>query len=83
MKTLICELGKYCDLHNFVHGAEAEELRQRIEKLIEDINDSAKGRRDVDPELIVLDLRNILDRVDARDSVAYLEALKQEEKETS
>lgn len=75
---MACELGKYCSLHDFIHGAEAEELRQRIEKVIGDIENSIESRREVDPELIVLDLKAILDRVDARDSVAYLEVTAKE-----
>lgn len=28
-----CTIGEYCRLHQFVHGAEAEELRERLEAL--------------------------------------------------
>lgn len=28
-----CSFGKYCSEHMFVHGAEAEEFRERLEKL--------------------------------------------------
>ena len=53
-----------CKEHGFVHGAEAEELRKGLEALIEDHPD----RRWTDK------VQNLLDRVDARDSLAYLEA---------
>lgn len=52
-----CVIGEYCHRHSFVHGFEAEELRQRLQKL---------GKRSVNA---------ILDDVDARDSLAYMEAL--------
>ena len=52
-----------CSVHDFIHGAEAEELREGIEKLMEN-EDAVKVRQ----------LRSLLDRVDARDSLAYLES---------
>lgn len=57
-----CVLGEYCAFHNFIHGAEAEELRSGVEKLM-------YGDDPVHPAA----LRALLDLVDARDSVAYLE----------
>jgi len=51
-----------CFDHGFVHGAEAEELREGIEKVL--------GRHTVTHE----GLMRLLDRVDARDSLAYREA---------
>lgn len=58
---------QYCSTHNFVHGAEAEELRSGIEKLIEqEVLRTDEGWRDA--------LQRLLDRVDARDSLAWLEA---------
>lgn len=53
----------YCSRHEFHHGAEAEELRSGIEKLI------AEG-----DQVCCWQLQRLLDRVDARDSLAYLEA---------
>lgn len=50
-----CTIGEYCDDHDFIHGAEAEELRERLAKL--------KNRR----------VNAILDDVDARDAMAYLD----------
>ena len=52
-----------CSVHDFIHGAEAEELREGIEKLMEN-EDAVKVRQ----------LQSLLDRVDARDSLAYLES---------
>jgi len=58
--------GVRCSEHGFVHGAEAEELRSGLEALIaENKTRFSIGR-----------LRNLLDKVDARDSLAYLEAQK-------
>lgn len=62
-----CVFGEYCSLHDFVHGAEAEELRERFEKLL------AQGGGVED-----YDVQAILDEVDARDSLAYLEWRKHE-----
>lgn len=53
----------FCPEHNFVHGAEAEELRKGVEKLLTDGADVS-----------FIDLQRLLDRVDARDSLAFLEA---------
>jgi hypothetical protein len=57
-----CVIGEYCRRHQFVHGAEAEELRKRMGALLGDgeVNDHS--------------LQDVLDDVDARDSLAYLEA---------
>ena len=51
-----------------MHGAEAEELRESIENIIQDF-DSDSHVMDV-----LIALRHLLDRVDARDSLAYVEA---------
>lgn len=65
-----CPLSTPCVKHGYYHGAEAEELREGIEKIIE----MAKPvRQDA--------LRDLLDRVDARDSLAYLETRALHEKE--
>jgi len=55
-----CVIGEYCSKHDFIHGAEAEELRSGIERLIDE-GVTERG------------LRRLLDEVDARDSLAYLE----------
>ena len=60
-----CVIGEYCRRHGFIHGAEAQELRKRIEALLGDgeVNDRT--------------LQDVLDSVDARDSLAYLESTKE------
>jgi hypothetical protein len=60
-----CVIGKPCPEHdNAVHGREAEELRAGIEKLISESAGSSVTDRQ---------LHRLLDRTDARDSVAFLE----------
>lgn len=59
-----CVIGEYCRLHQFVHGAEAEELRERFEKLAN--GDRRNCKRS--------EVRHILDDVDARDSCALVES---------
>lgn len=53
-----------------VAGKEAEELRSGIEQLIEENGDGPIGRSAVGAG----DLQRLLDRVDARDSLAHLES---------
>jgi hypothetical protein len=57
-----CVIGEYCTLHGFIHGAEAEELRERFEKALADAGQ----------HLLRNTVRRILDDVDARDSAAFL-----------
>lgn len=52
-----------CEKHGFVHGGEAEELRSGIEKILSS-DKSMKG-------WVATALTRLLDRVDARDSVAF------------
>jgi len=67
-----------CHEHGFQHGAEAEELRAGIEKIIKRFDEAV----DTDDLMAIKDkLQRLLDRVDARDSLAYLEAKDQEEEE--
>ena len=64
--------GEPCPEHGFIHGAEANELREGIEAILEtdcDVEDVEGIRRA---------LQRLLDRVDARDSLAYLEAARTE-----
>ncbi len=74
-----CIIGKPCKRHGFVHGWEAEELRKGIEDLIshcEDMKwDSGHSRYDI-PVVTVQNLRELLDQVDAQDSLTYLESQK-------
>ncbi len=62
---MACVIGKHCKEHGMVHGAEAEELRLGIEKIIQDeyINDFDRKRQ----------LEHLLDAVDARDSLSWIE----------
>lgn len=57
-----------CPKHGFIHGAEAEELREGIEKLTK-----------IHGDVPVWQLERLLDQVDARDSLAYVEAKKRAE----
>jgi hypothetical protein len=55
-----CIIGEPCLRHGFIHGAEANELREELERY---------ERYDVEKNWA----RRILDKVDARDSVAWIE----------
>lgn len=59
-----CVIGEYCRRHGFIHGAEAEELRERLEKLCHQQRGFSGS-----------EVRYILDDVDARDSLAWVEHL--------
>lgn len=65
-----CLFDEYCSDHGFHHGAEASELREGIEKVIK--HPDAYGPSCVEG------LQNLLDSVDARDSLAYAEHAKRE-----
>jgi hypothetical protein len=81
-----CTIGVYCAEHGFEHGAEAEHMRAAIEQYLG--NGLGEGWRSmvldgsISPEDAVhtalnevkRDLQKILDTVDARDSLAFLEA---------
>jgi hypothetical protein len=69
-----CRMGVYCSEHNFVHGAEAEDLRDRLEKLIATAD---RSRRDV----ATWELQNLIDECDARDSLAFCEIQKDAEED--
>lgn len=56
---------KYCHDHGFSHGAEAEELREGIENILESNPSEDEWE---------YKLRDLLNEVDARDSLAYLES---------
>jgi len=64
-KAPACVLGVFCAKHDYIHGAEAEDLRSGID----DVMNMIEGYG-VEP---VESLRNLLENCDARDSVAYLE----------
>lgn len=61
----------HCDEHGYVHGAEAEELRAGLEKALSNLGTDC-CRHDDD---LASEIRNLLDYVDARDSLAYCEAM--------
>jgi hypothetical protein len=70
-----CVIGAPCEKHGgAVHGKEAEELRAGVEQILRD----TAGAHDDDDVHHVRELRasliRLLDRVDARDSLAFLEA---------
>ena len=58
-------LSTYCEVHDFTHGAEAEELRKGIEWVLQNTADYDEMSEA---------LNALLDRVDARDSLAWIEA---------
>jgi len=66
-----CPADRYCSKHRFVHGGEAEELRKGIERLIVDADDT---KHRLGAVVRTSRLMLLLDEVDARDSLAYLEA---------
>lgn len=68
-----CVIGRYCAEHNFVHGAEAEELRKKLEKLTEELANDALRDYPYDARDARRAIQCVLDGVDARDSLAYLE----------
>ncbi len=70
-KTAKCPVtSKECSIHGYVHGQEAEELRHGIEDFISSIDGNSTGY--CGDELIGR-LQHILDNIDARDSLAFLE----------
>lgn len=73
---MACPLYKdFCPDHNFVHGAEAEELRKGVERIINSIDGDERYYGDE----LVGRFQTLLDRVDARDSLAYREAQDKDE----
>jgi hypothetical protein len=67
-----CVIGKYCHRHGFIHGGEAEELRSKVEKILGRVRGEGRLSRV---------LRDMLDEVDARDSLALLEVAPAETQE--
>jgi len=66
-------IGEECPVHSYAeHGKEAEELRVGIEDALNQ-----------PPEWLESELRGLLDRVDARDSLAFLERKAEEPSETT
>lgn len=71
-------LDQGCPVHGYIHGKEAEELREGLKKLIELAQDDAD-----EMGVPVHAIEDMLDRVDARDSVAWLEASKKKDASVS
>lgn len=69
-ETPTCVFGVFCRRHGFIHGAEAEELRQRVETILDQVDHEG----DDAGEELDRALRIMLDEVDARDSLAWIEA---------
>ena len=68
-----CVVGVTCDRHGgAVHGREAEELRKGIERIFLEYDDVMHQPDEVNDMRAAL--RRLLDEVDARDSLAFLEA---------
>lgn len=68
-----CVVGVSCDRHGgAVHGREAEELRKGIERIFLEYDDVMHQPDEVNDMRAAL--RRMLDEIDARDSVAFLEA---------
>lgn len=66
LRENVCVIGgQECPKHGHAHGREAEELRGGVERLM-----ALADHGDVSST----DLQTLLDRTDARDSLAYLEA---------
>jgi hypothetical protein len=61
---------KYCLVHDFQHGYEAEELRKGIENIINSID----GNEQIAGDDVIGRFQRLLDRVDARDSLAFCES---------
>lgn len=66
-----------CPVHGFEeHGREAEELRAGIEAIVEHVEESYNNATDDDYLEIGRNLQKLLDKVDAADSLSYLERKK-------
>lgn len=73
-KRKTCVIGARCRKHyDQVHGLEAEELRKGVEELITHAGEDSDAS---DDQLVVRakDLQRLLDKTDARDSLAYIES---------
>lgn len=65
-----CSFGARCEEHGgIVHGQEAEELRRGVERLIETETVRSLGALYISKK----SLEKLLERVDARDSLAFVE----------
>lgn len=67
-----CVIGEYCHTHGWIHGQEAEQLREGVEKILDEVDhevEVADAANELDRRLRVM-----LDAVDARDSAAFVSA---------
>lgn len=66
---------KRCPVHDYMmHGKEAEQLRSGLEEILTEWCASEAGS-DACVEALLENLQQLLDDVDARDSLAYLERI--------
>lgn len=81
---------KFCERHEFYHGGEAQELREGVEEIlrehkpsfdVEDYGDNSPYQYADYINEIRERLQDLLDKVDARDSLAMDEAQEEEEDE--
>jgi hypothetical protein len=72
-----CSITGYCHEHGFWHGDEASELRCGIEKILAEHGDASEGDVFDTYRELCLDVQQLLDCTDARDSLAF-EEMKQE-----
>jgi hypothetical protein len=79
--TTRCIIGVPCPDHGFYHGAEAEELREKLEGLIGEFDNDGDSEEEAAGRFVARALQRVLDEVDARDSLAYLEVQGNEEDE--
>ena len=56
-----CVIGEYCSRHNFIHGAEAEELRQRLGALRKTAVDAVLDDVDARDSLAWCEFRQMTD----------------------
>jgi hypothetical protein len=70
-----CSIKGYCHDHGFWHGGEASELRCGIERALAQHGNAIDSRDETEDAYpaLVRELEQLLDRIDARDSLAYEE----------
>lgn len=67
VSTGACVIGEYCRRHQFIHGAEAEELRAKIDVVLKSTESSGVKR------VNIATIQRVLDDVDARDAISWRE----------
>lgn len=61
-----------CTEHGYIHGAEANELREGVEELLKEDREYYNPQH-LDDDRLASNLERLLNRVDARDSLAKVE----------